>query len=107
MGPERICQACFVGASIMDTFHNLKKRKELTNIAPEETGIATVLSRRVASANTLSRSKTSWRYLVTFRMENGEEMELQAEEAQFPSLAEGLKMTITWQEENLLSFSLA
>ena len=43
-------------------------------------------------------------YLVTFRLESSEELQLKAQEEAFPQLKEDTTWTITWQGTELLSF---
>ena len=59
----------------------------------EETRFATVLSRRV---------ECTW--VVTFRTECGEELELNVSEDQYRDLREGLSVQLTRKGNNLLSF---
>ena len=59
----------------------------------EETLFATVLSRRV---------ECTW--VVTFRTECGEELELNVSEDQYRDLREGLSVQLTRKGNNLLSF---
>lgn len=59
----------------------------------EETLFATVLSRRV---------ECTW--VVTFRTDCGEELELNVSEDQYRDLREGLTVQLTWKGNNLLSF---
>ena len=59
----------------------------------EETRFATVLSRRVEST-----------WVVTFRTECGEELELNVSEDQYRDLREGLTVQLTRKGNNLLSF---
>lgn len=59
----------------------------------EETLFATVLSRRV---------ECTW--VVTFRTECGEELELNVSEDQYRDLREGLTVQLTRKGNNLLSF---
>ena len=60
----------------------------------EETLFATVLSRRV---------ECTW--VVTFRTECGEELELNVSEDQYRDLREGLSVQLTRKGNNLLSFA--
>lgn len=99
------CNSCFLNGAIMDAFSNMRLSKELNNNAPEETAKATVLSRRISKAHITRRVSSAWLHLVTFRLDRGEERELRVEEAQFSCFPEGAEMTITWQEETLVSFS--
>ena len=72
---------------------------------PEQTAKATVLSRTVQRTNKITNFQESpWLYLVTFRLESGEELQLKAREEAFPQLKEDTTWTITWQGEELVSF---
>ena len=59
----------------------------------EETLLATVISRRM---------ECTW--VVTFRTECGEELELNVSEDQYRDLREGLTVQLTRKGNNLLSF---
>jgi len=75
------------------------------------TGTATVISRRVETSrhNPLRNARTwyvhgSTNYLVTFRLADGEEMELHTFEKDFHMLHEGMSGQLTWHKCNLSSF---
>lgn len=95
---------CTFGNSVSHALNNLRKAKKLNEQLPEQTASATVLSRRVDTCYSLAKSDSSWAYLVTFRLENGEEMELKTREEDYAKLKEGASFTITWQGEQLVSF---
>ena len=63
---------CTMGNSISGALFNLRNAKKLNEDHPEQTGSATVLSRRVDTVYSLTRSSSSWAYLVKFRLESGE-----------------------------------
>lgn len=94
---------CTMGNSISKALFNLRDAKKLNNCEPEQTSSAAVLSRRVQHHNSIYH-EAPWQYLVTFRLENGEEKELITTEEAYTSLTEGTAGQLTWQEENLISF---
>lgn len=70
------------------------------------TGPATVASRRVEHAR-FSGSKYSgqnWNYLVTFRLADGEEIELYTGQSEYRQLKEGLAGQLSWHRDNFVSF---
>ena len=67
---------CTMGNSVAGALFNLRKAKDLSALEPEQTSPATVLSRRVETVYSLTRSSSSWAYLVKFRLESGEEVEI-------------------------------
>lgn len=95
---------CTLGNSVSQALNNLRNAKKLNETPPEQTASATVLSRRVDTCYSLMKTDSSWAYLVKFRLENGEELELKASEADYKKLKEDTALTITWQGDNLLSF---
>lgn len=95
---------CTLGNSVAGALFNLRNAKKLNEDHPEQTASATVLSRKVDTCYSLTKSDSSWAYLVTFRLENGEEVELKTTEADYGKLKEGKAMTITWKGEELVSF---
>ena len=52
-----------------------------------------------------SYQESPWLYLVTFRLENGEALELSVAEEAYGALKEETNWTITWQDKHLLSFA--
>ena len=66
-----------------------------------------VLSRKVDTCYALEKTDSSWSYLVKFRFDNGEELELNTSESDYQKLKEGTSLSITWQGEKLLSFVIA
>ena len=95
---------CTFGNSISHALNNMRKAKKLNEELPEETSPATVVSRRVGTCYSLEQTDSSWAYLVTFRLENGEEAELKTTESNYQKLKEGTTLTITRQGDTLLSF---
>ena len=99
---SNICP-CTLGNSVSQALNNLRKAKKLQEALPEQTARATVLSRKVDTCYSLSKSDSSWAYLVTFRLETGEETQLKASEEDYKKLKEGTSLTIVWQGGTLSS----
>lgn len=95
---------CTFGNSISHALNNLRKAKKLNEDLPEQTARATVLSRRVDTSYSLEKTDSSWAYLVKFRLETGEEVELKTAEEDYQKLKEGTSLSITWQGDTLTSF---
>ena len=96
---------CSFGNSISAALLNLKNAKKLNGDAPEQSAQATVLSRRVKRTNDITMYQESpWVYWLRFRLENGEELELQTSEEEYRKLNEGKTLTISWRSEHLVSF---
>ena len=97
---------CTFGNSISHALNNLRNARKLKEDLSEQTSRALVLSRRVDTCYSLEKSDSSWAYLVTFRLESGNELELSAMEEDYAKLKEGTSLSITWQGEKLLSFQI-
>lgn len=96
---------CTMGNSISKALFGIRDVKKLNNDEPEQTAAATVASRTVRRTNDVTNFQESpWLYLVTFRMENGEEQELKVQDSDYAKLKEDTSWTITWQGEELLSY---
>ena len=95
---------CTFGNSVSHALNNLRNARKLKEELPEQTSPATVLSRRVDTCYSLEKSDSSWAYLVKFRLENGDETELNVKEEDYPKLKEGTSLSITWQGDTLTSF---
>ena len=70
----------------------------------EMTAAATVVSRRLELGIGGGAYGDNWNRLVTFRLSDGEELELFAIRQDYEALTEGLSGQVTWQKENLLHF---
>lgn len=73
------------------------------------TGPATVVSRRADPAKYPGRMQlgvesATWNYLVTFRLADGEEIDLYVFEEQFRMLKEGLTGQLTWCKDTFSEF---
>jgi len=96
---------CTFGNSVSLALNNLRNAKKLSEKGPEQTGTATVLSRKVDTCYSLEKSNSSWGYFVTFQLEDGQEIQLKTSENNYRQLKENLNVTITWQDDQLLSFA--
>jgi len=94
---------CSLGNSVSAALGNLKKAKRLNPDQDNQTAPASVLSRRVVRRNEMFENDP-WAYLVTFRLENGEELELKAAEGTYKQLPEGSEGTLVWRGDELVSF---
>ena len=93
---------CTFGNSISKALFNLRDAKKLSR-EPEQTSQATVETRSVRHNNSIYH-EAPWQYVVTFRLESGEEKELITTEETYSRLEEGLCGMLTWQDETLISF---
>ena len=101
---SNICP-CTMGNSVSKALFNLKNARKQNSNEPEQTSPATVLSRTVRRSNAVTMYQESpWLYLVTFRLESGEELELQTSEEVYAKLKEGTAGSLAWQGERLVSF---
>lgn len=94
---------CTLGNSVSKALFNLRDAKKLNNCQPEQTAGAAVVSRTVRHNNSIYH-EAPWQYIVTFRLESGEEKELITSEALYKTLREDLSGKLTWQEDTLISF---
>lgn len=81
----------------------------LQNRGPALTGPATVVSRRTEvgkmPGNHWRGYGSSWNYLVTFHLADGEEIELYTFENIYNTLTEGQSGQLTWHQDTLSSFT--
>ena len=96
---------CTLGNSVAGALFNLRKAKNPDSQEPEQTSPATVLSRRVETVYSLTRSSSSWAYLVKFRLENGEEVELSTDEDTYKLCTEGKSGNLTRHGSQLTDFT--
>ena len=73
---------------------------------PETTARAEVTARRIRSGNPhrSGRSQLGYTFLVTFRLENGRELELYAYEEEYGGLREGMAGLLTWKGRYFVRF---
>lgn len=99
-----ICPCTFINSASNALLH-LKNAKKLNCDIPEETASATAIFRRVQRTSDATLYQESpWLYLVTFRLEDGRELELKTQEQTYALLKEDSSWTITWQEDRLRAF---
>lgn len=78
--------------------HILSRGKEMT-------GPATVVSHRLElGTGGGGYGADNWNRLVTFRLTDGNELELYAIREDYEKLEDGMTGQLTWQKENLLHF---
>lgn len=94
---------CTFGNSISHALNNLRNAKKLQEELPAQTAKAQVLSRQVDTCYSLEKTDSSWAYLVTFRLENGQEIQLHVTESDYKKMKEGLSPSITWKGDTLTS----
>ncbi len=85
-------------------FGSLLLRQWLINRKPTLTGVATVVSRRTELARRPTRSQ-GYNYLVTFRLRDGDEIELYTAQEEYKQLKEGLTGQLTWHHQNFCDFT--
>lgn len=90
-------------AAIAACFAFLLIRQHIHNKAPEYVGSATVISRRMGTAQYHGKYSSGWNYLATFQL-GSDTIELYVSETEYGALTEGTTGTLRWQHENMLSF---
>lgn len=98
---------CTLGNSVAGALFGMRNAKKLNQEQdlPEQTAVATVLSRRVDTVYSLTRSDSSWAYFVKFRLESGEEPELKTTEENYRCFPEGRRLSITWKGDTVIAFT--
>lgn len=94
---------CSFGNSASQALNNLRKVKKLNQELEEMSGIGTVLSRRVDTVYSLSKSSSSWAYLVAFKL-GEEEILLNTTEEDYRNFKEGRIFRLHWKGNTLTSF---
>ena len=94
---------CTLGNSVAGALFNMRNAKKLNQELPEQTGTSTVLSRRVDTVYSLTKSDSSWAYLVKFQLECAD-IELKTTEAEYRNFSEGHVFQITWKGDTLTAF---
>jgi len=100
---SKLCP-CTLGNSVSGALFNLRNAKKLNEEHPIREASATVLSRRVDTVYSLTPSSSSWAYLIKFRLESGEEQEVNVTQEQYKELNEGFSGKLSWQGDSLVSF---
>ena len=96
---------CTLGNSVSSALFNLRNAKKLNEEHPVQEAPATILPRRVDTVYSLTRSSSSWAYLVKFRLETGEEPELKTTEENYRCFPEGCRLSITWKGDTVIAFT--
>lgn len=81
-------------------------REKKTN-DPERTSPAEVISRRVQSGNPIRSGRSAglgYTFLITFRLEDGTDLELYAYDHEYGALREGMTGTLTWKGSYFVRF---
>lgn len=94
---------CTFGNNISKALFHLRDAQKLNNSEPEQNSQATVASRTVRHNNSIYH-EAPWQYVVVFRLESGDTKDLLTTEEIYAALKEGTMGTLTWQENQLLSF---
>lgn len=68
------------------------------------TGRATVVSKKLEHGRFGGKHSSSWNYLVTFRLSDGEKLELYVFENQYAQLKEGSAGTLRWEKDTMQDF---
>lgn len=89
---------------IILSFGSLLLQQYLANRASTYVGTATVVSHRMEPAKVHGKYVSSWNYLVTFRLSDGEELELSAGEQEYYILTDGMTGTLHWQGGDFREF---
>lgn len=81
--------------------------REKKTSEPERTAKAEVISRRVQSGNPIRSGRSAgfgYTFLITFRLENGSDLELYAYDHEYGALREGMAGTLTWKGPYFVRF---
>ena len=76
----------------------------ITNRPKILTGPATVDSHNVETARFGGRWSHGWNYLVTFRLSDGDTLELYTTEAEYLTIEDGQTGTLFWDDNQLVDF---
>jgi hypothetical protein len=79
----------------------------IANRKQELTGPAAVVSKRLKLAQAGGWWSENWNRLVTFRLSDGNELELYVTQAEYEELTEGLSGQLTWDKDILIHFDPA
>lgn len=81
---------------------------QIRNNRPSLSGPAEVVSHRVEPAKFAAASAwaehNNWNYYITFRLSDGEEIELYVSRQEYDSISDGQKGILTWSGENMGDF---
>lgn len=79
-------------------------RQFLINRKPTYLASATVVSRRRGPGKCGAKYSSTWNHYVTFRLSDGDELELNLGEAEFYALEPGMTGTLRWQDTDFREF---
>ena len=97
--------AILIGVGVLLYIARVLPFKEKKAKEPEQTIMATVISKEIKSGTHGSgRSKGGFSYTITFMTEDGQELELFAYEIEFGALKEGMKGQLTYKGRYFLAF---
>ena len=95
------------GGCILIFYLRVRLFQEKPSTEPERTVAATVVSKEVQEGtNQSGRSMMGYSFVVTFRTEDGQLLELFAYEIEFGGLKEGMTGTLTYQGPYFVSFEM-
>ncbi len=94
---------CILFGVFIGCFALLMIRQHFINKAPEYVATATVVSRRMGTAQYHGKYSSGWNYLVTFQVGN-DTIELYVSELEYQTLTEGAAGMLRWQNDNLCHF---
>lgn len=97
---------CTIGNSVSKALFNLRDARKLNQEEPEQSALAVVTGRNVQHNNTMYH-EAPWQYVVSFRLESGETVQLLVAEMEYGPLKEDTQWKITWKGERLLGFEKA
>ena len=110
MIPTEICNFILVlvyaaAAGLLVMYMRVRWFLEKPSNEPERTVAATVISKEVQEGtNRTGRSMMGYSFLVTFRTETGETLDLYAYEVEFGGLKEGMTGQLTYQGRYFVAF---
>ncbi len=76
----------------------------ITNRPKTVTGPATVVSHSVEHSKVGAQWSSSWNYLITFRLSDGDTLVLYTTEAEYQSIRDGQSGTLFWDGNQLVEF---
>ena len=93
------------GGCVLVFYLRIRLFKEKPSTEPERTVTATVVSKEIRSGtNQSGRSMMGYSFVVNFRTEDGQMLELYAYEIEFGGLKEGMQGQLTYQGRYFVSF---
>lgn len=89
---------------VLAGFAFLLIRQILINRKPTYIASATVVSRRRGPGKCGAKYASTWNHYTTFRLNDGEELELSLGEAEYYALEPGMSGTLRWQDTDFREF---